>query len=232
MKTSRLLSVALLAGLLVPAAHASSNRTLNGALLGGIAGAIIGNNSGDGDAWKGAAIGTAAGALFGAASENHQRGNDQDRPLYSHYGDRRDHSFSHYSYRSSYGYSPVYYSPAYSYYRPSYANRGLILGGIAGGIIGNNSRRFHHNTWRGVAIGAGTGWLLGSWADSRHRERTCYDNNLCNPVPNQNPELADNHSSTNSTSAPTQTTPTPQTVIINNYYSTTPMSSANSLFGR
>src|ERR1017187_5799405 len=36
---------------------------------------------------------------------------------------------------------------------------GALLGGLVGGIIGNN---VHHQTWQGVAIGAGSGYVLGN----------------------------------------------------------------------
>ena len=36
---------------------------------------------------------------------------------------------------------------------------GALLGGIVGGIIGNN---VHHQTWQGAAIGAGSGYVLGN----------------------------------------------------------------------
>jgi len=39
---------------------------------------------------------------------------------------------------------------------------GVVLGGIAGAIIGNNSGSLHHNAWQGAAIGAGAGLLFGS----------------------------------------------------------------------
>jgi len=42
------------------------------------------------------------------------------------------------------------------------ASNGLLLGGIAGGIIGHND---HNQTGRGIAIGAASGLILGSIAD-------------------------------------------------------------------
>jgi len=39
---------------------------------------------------------------------------------------------------------------------------GVVFGGIAGAIIGNNSGSLHHNAWQGAAIGAGAGLLFGS----------------------------------------------------------------------
>jgi outer membrane lipoprotein SlyB len=232
-------TVALLALIAVTqTAQAQSLRpeTAGGALLGGIAGAIIGNNSGDlnHNAWRGAAIGTVAGGLIGSAV-----GSSRDR-YYSHevpvpHPARYGRNSYDYSYRYSpsyrYGYDHSgYYSPSYSsYYRePVYyssgsrnrASTGLLLGGIAGAIIGHNSGDLRHNAWRGAAIGAGSGWLLGAIADERARER-----NREQPIVYA-PE-------TSETTAPAQQT-VPQTVIINNnYYGTaSSMSSANSLFGR
>ena len=46
-------------------------------------------------------------------------------------------------------------------FRPE-SNGGVVLGGIAGAIIGNNSGSLHHNAWQGAAIGAGVGLLFGS----------------------------------------------------------------------
>jgi hypothetical protein len=47
---------------------------------------------------------------------------------------------------------------------------GVVLGGIAGAIIGNNSGSLHHNAWQGAAIGAGAGLLFGSaLGDSRYQ---------------------------------------------------------------
>lgn len=142
----------------------------------------------------------------------------------------------HYIYRHSpsvyFGYGPAYY-PAYGYYPgygPDYpyyggyygsgsaAASGLWLGALAGGIIGNNSGS--HNGWRGAAWGAGAGWLLGSIVDANRRPV----NYATAPVTVTAPVQA----------APAATPAAPQQVtIINNYYnSASPMSGANSLFGR
>jgi hypothetical protein len=47
------------------------------------------------------------------------------------------------------------------------ASNGVLLGGIAGAVIGHNSGSLSHNGWQGAAIGAGVGALLGAAADSR-----------------------------------------------------------------
>ena len=50
----------------------------------------------------------------------------------------------------------------------SSAVNGAVVGGVAGAVIGHNSRGLHHNGWRGAARGAGTGLLVGAVMD-RHR---------------------------------------------------------------
>jgi outer membrane lipoprotein SlyB len=202
--------------------------TVNGAVLGGIAGAVIGNNSGDlhHNAWRGAAIGTLAGGLIGSSigeSRERRDGYQVQRPSgYYIYGP----SYRPYGYRGAYGYGsygyaqPGYYYSDYSYDRPSYAASGLWLGGLTGAIIGNNSHG--HNAWRGAAWGAGAGLLLGAIADENAREEEAREvayQDVQAPATVQN--------------APAETTPQNVT-IINNYSSSpsTPMSSANGMFGR
>jgi uncharacterized protein YcfJ len=55
--------------------------------------------------------------------------------------------------------------------RPEAVN-GAVWGGVAGAIIGNNSGDLRHNAWRGAAIGAGTGLLLGSIVGENNDYRT------------------------------------------------------------
>lgn len=231
---------------------------VNGAVLGGIAGAVIGNNSGDlrHNAWKGAAIGAGAGLLLGEAIGNANasaRNTRIDAPrdggyVYrqspepavrfgvsygqGYYGRSGHRGYSHgnrgygfgYSYVPSYGYYSgygndyPYYGTTGYYGSSSGATNGLLLGALAGGIIGNNSGS--HNGWRGAAWGAGAGWLLGSIADA-NRRTVAYDTApvVVQPAP----------------AAPTAqpAAPAQPITIINNYYNTpTPMSGANSLFGR
>lgn len=140
---------------------------------------------------------------------------------------------------SGYGWGPAVYRsyPAYSYY-PGYgeaypyystypagsaASTGLLLGSLAGGVIGHNSGDFRHDGWRGAAWGAGIGWLLGSVVDARRRA-DAYSSAPVVVYPAQTVQAA----------APPVAPAQPQQVtIINNYYNTpTPMSSANGLFGR
>jgi len=140
---------------------------------------------------------------------------------------------------AGYGWGPAVYrsAPAYGYY-PGYgdgypyystypagsaASTGLLLGSLAGGIIGHNSGDFRHNGWRGAAWGAGIGWLLGSVVDARrHADVYASAPIVVQPAPAVQ------------VSAPSAAPAQPQQVtIINNYYNTpTPMTSANGLFGR
>jgi len=184
---------------------------------GAVLGAIIGHNSGSlgHDAWRGAAYGAAAGLLIdGAFGPGYYGG-------YGYYGtnDRR-YGWAGpgaYVYRAApvvygdYGYD---YNYDYAFYgRPDYQASGLWLGALAGAIIGRNSGSLGHNAWRGAAYGAGAGYLLGSIAESNVHRR----------------EILVGPSAPAAVAAPAQ----PQQVtIINNYYNTTPMSSANSMFGR
>ncbi len=236
MKTSVVL-LALVAATQTADAQFIRRETAGGALLGGIAGAVIGNNSGalKHNSWRGAAIGTVAGALIGSAV-----------------GTSRDNGYSHDmpvpTYRSGYGRDYGYYSPSvsryrqptyftdYSYREPGYygsshrahtsertrASTGLILGGIAGAVIGNNSGDLRHNAWRGAAIGAASGWILGAIADQRAIDRQ------------REAVYAMSPQETAPATPAAPASAVPQTVIINNnYYGLqSSMTSANSLFGR
>ncbi len=229
MKATVSLCLALAA---LSSAHAQIFRpeAVNGALLGGIAGAVIGHNSGslNHNGWQGAAIGAGAGYLLGqavGASNDAARAHEVPVPgargayIYRRPVDCYGDSWGSYYDADGYGYD---YAPTYSYYRPygygSAAANGLWLGALTGGIVGHNSGEFHHNGWRGAAWGAGIGWLLGSVADANRREARYSQPVIVAP--------------------PAATTPaqpaTQPVTIINNYYgnTTTPMSSANSLFGR
>lgn len=219
MKTILSLAVALVA--FVPAqAQIFRPASVNGALLGGLAGAIIGNNSGslNHDAWKGAAIGAGAGLLIGSAIDANQRdvwhGSGAPAPRVS----------GEFVYRSGPAYRPYPYSGGYYYSRPDYRGTGLILGGIGGAIIGNNSRGFRHDAWRGAAWGAGLGYIIGAIAEDHVRYRT-------RPVVVEQPPV---YVQVPSTPAPAVSAPPQQVTIINNYYNTpaTPMTAANGLFGR
>jgi outer membrane lipoprotein SlyB len=221
MKTLLVSGLALLTATALPA-QIIRPEAVNGAVLGGIAGAVIGNNSGDlhHNAWRGAAYGAGAGLILGSVigEANEQRYGHQvpvpPRPRT-------------YVYREA----PGYYSPnvvytdadyGYSSYavedeRPNYAGRGLLLGGIAGAIIGNNSGDLHHNAWRGAAYGAAAGYILGSIAENNARRReAALTRVVVNPAPVTYAAPAP--------AAPVVATPPPAPP--------SPMASANSLFGR
>jgi len=229
MKTIAALTLSLLAlaSVQTQVLHADA---VNGAIVGGIAGAIIGNNSGDHNALRGAAIGSVAGALIGSASDNsHSHGYYARPPLRVGVGYYSGSGYGHgyHGYRNSYGYgaygyvAPVAYYSDYGYRRPSYASSGMFWGGITGAIIGNNSYR--HNAWRGAALGAGAGLLIGAIADQDARER---EERAAAILDAQSAAAAQNA---------TAVQPAPQNVtIINNYNApaSTPMSSANGMFGR
>lgn len=144
-----------------------------------------------------------------------------------------------------YGYSRYYSSPVYGYYDgywpydyPYYgvtgyggyygggsaASNGLLLGALAGGIIGNNSGEFRHSGWRGAAWGAGLGWLLGAVVDANRRPVTYAYPNVASVVPAA--------SAAPVAPAPAATTAQPVTIINNYYGNAAPMSGANALFGR
>jgi uncharacterized protein YcfJ len=132
-------------------AHAQiiTSEGLGGALIGAVAGGILGNNIGNSNTWEGAAIGAGAGLILGnvVREVRHQGGAQTQVPVpYQHYR------------------QPI---PG-TQYSPSNATRGALLGGIAGGIIGNNTG--DRNLWRGVAIGTGGGYLLGSAIDASQRQ--------------------------------------------------------------
>lgn len=204
MKT--LLSLGL-AALTLTSAHAQifGPRALDGALLGGIAGAVIGHNSGSlsHNGWQGAAIGAGVGALIGAANDQRDASFDARVPIAR--GD--------YVYRDG--------------YRGSAAGNGLVLGALAGGIIGHN-RGFSHGRdgWRGVTWGAGAGWLLGSIVDANYGYYRSYDYGYPRAVVMSQPQPVAVQA------APAAAAPQ-QITIINNYYgNASPMAGANSLFGR
>lgn len=153
-------ALALAAGVSPARSQGLSDDQIGGALLGAIAGGIIGNNSRHSNTWEGAAIGAGAGLLLGSVA-----GSARDRststhvpvPVYSG-------SWDHHRYDACE--SPRWRSSHdRRAYRPNAGASGAVLGAIAGGVIGNNSR--HSNTWEGAAIGAGAGFLLGSIVDNQ-----------------------------------------------------------------
>lgn len=186
--------------------------TVSGAVLGGVAGAIIGNNSGrGGHGWEGAAYGVAAGALLGSAV-----GQSRERSTYQ--GTQVPVPVYSYANAPVYRTSPVYRETVSS--RPNYAATGTLLGGIAGAIIGHNDGR---HGWEGAAYGAGAGLLLGAIAENQARKNEAAASAIADLTAAQS-------------AAPAAASMQP--VIVNNYYgsssttATTPMSTANGLFGR
>ena len=244
MKTTVVLSLALLA-VTSSAAQALRPQAVNGALLGGVAGAIIGHNSGDlrHNAWRGAAYGAGAGLLIGSiVGDAHDRrfATRVPRPDYprayiyrhapSYYGYGYYGRPSHYYRRGGdFGYVS-YEAPLYAddyYGGGDYASNGLLLGALAGAVIGNNSGGLRHNAWRGAAYGAATGYILGSIAESNAR-RYQYQNANASPViatvaSNQN---GDATTATSYDPEPQPAAPAAPAAPASS------MSAANSLFGR
>jgi hypothetical protein len=173
-------------------------------------------------------------AVERAPAGNEHRGNDgrsrSDWQGHSNWGGR-DYGYGRTSvyvgyqpfvYDTSY-YGGYYGYPAYSYgyydYAGSGTTTGLFLGALAGGIIGNNSRAFHHDAWLGALWGAGVGSAIGNAVET-NRSAIVYAQPTIAPA-----------STAIATQAPAAAAQ-PAT-IINNYYGTaTPMAAANSLFGR
>ncbi|MEO6003232.1 MAG: YMGG-like glycine zipper-containing protein [Opitutus sp.] len=251
MKSS--LTACLLAVLAVTASLSAQGlrpEAVNGAVIGGVAGAIIGNNSGDfrHNGLRGAAYGAGAGMLIGQMAGD-SRGYGSRTQVRVHAAPRtylyRD-SGRYYGHGGYYGYrgdrpwrGGYYYRPGYtytdsdyygysdydsSYYGgSSYATNGLLLGGLAGAIIGYNSGGLHHNAWRGAGIGAAAGYLFGSIAENNARRREAI---LTQQAGNSG------GAGEQPTSAAPAVVDTPAPVTAAKLQSSTPMSSANSLFGR
>src|SRR5690606_31947518 len=77
-----------------------------------------------------------------------------------------------YGYRYDYAY-PAVYADDFSYRRGSthHTANGLLLGALAGAVIGNNSGDLGNSAWRGAAYGAAGGLLLGAIADHRANKK-------------------------------------------------------------
>ena len=205
MKTLASLGLLVVLGSAGAQAQIFRPEAVNGAALGAIAGAIIGNNSGslDHNAWRGAAwgagIGLVAGQVLGDAND---RGEWRGPPLPAHAPQR----------------PPFRGGPAHGFDRRPFDRRdGLVWGAITGAVVGNNSRVFRHNSWRGAAWGAGVGYILGAIAEDGARHRPLPRSVRVAPPP-----------------APVVTAPAQQITIINNYYNApaTGMAPANQLFVR
>lgn len=189
--------------------------TVGGAALGAVAGGVIGNNTGSRNhGTEGAVIGAVAGGLLGSSYARSQR---ESRPYYYYTG------APSYYYTTGPSYAPPVYRATPSYARPSRTATTTLLGGIAGAIIGHNNGR---RGWEGAAIGAGSGYLLGRLSEPSFVSRPVMSGYAPYAYYNQQPVVV---------SAPAAQTQQPQNItIINNYYggASTPMSSANSMFGR
>jgi hypothetical protein len=203
MKTPIFLALALLAAVPGRAQIFGPNAT-SGLLLGGLAGGIIGHNDHN-QTGRGIAIGAASGLILGSIV---------DQANYDSYQRTEVSGPDYYGYRQA----PAYYYADtdydYGYTRPNYAVSGALLGGLAGGIIGYNN---HFQTGRGILIGAASGLILGSIAEHAARERGLAAGRTAvvySPVEQAPAPVAQEPQA--------QAAPAPAT----------PMSSANSLFGR
>lgn len=127
-------------------------------------------------------------------------------------------------YSYAYAGDPVYVAPTYATTPPSRAASGLFWGGLLGAIVGNNSGSLGHNAWRGAAYGAAAGYLLGAVGDHAAREReTAVARAVAYP-----PVYDAAATAASAPSAPDRPLASPPTVR----RPASPMSSANSLFGR
>jgi len=186
--------------------------TVGGAALGAVAGGVIGNNTGSRNGTQGAVIGALAGGLLGSTYARSQRET-------SPYAYNTGGPSYYYSEGSNYA-PPTYYSTPSSA-RPSYTATTTLLGGVAGAIIGHNNGR---RGWEGAAIGAGAGYLLGRLSEPSRTQQPVSRGYAPYAYYRQPASVV--------VTAPAQQ---PQQItIINNYYGAgaTPMSNANSMFGR
>lgn len=235
MKTALVLSLTALLSAAPVSAQVFRPEAVNGAVIGGVAGAIIGHNSGDlrHNGWRGAAYGAGAGLLIGSlVGEAHDRRWAHQVPLPAY---PRTYIYRH---------APAYYHrPAYTYYggyggygggtyvyddevfdgRPNYAANGLLLGALAGAVIGHNSGDLRHNGWRGAAYGATAGYLLGAIAENQARRREAI---MTQQVVSAAPaSVADTAAAPPVMATATEATAKPAEPA-------PPMAAANSLFGR
>ncbi len=211
MKTSISLLALSLAAL--PAqAQLFTPSTVGGAALGAVAGGVIGNNTGSRNGTQGAVIGALAGGLLGSAYARSQRET-------SPYSDNTGGPSYYHSSGPSYAPPAYYHTPASA--RPSHTATTTLLGGVAGAIIGHNNGR---RGWEGAAIGAGAGYVLGRLSEPSRGHHPASRGYRPYPYYRQSESVL--------IAAPAAQ---PQQItIINNYYggATTPMSNANSMFGR
>jgi len=185
--------------------------------VGGVIGGVIGHNS-HGHTAEGVAIGAGTGLLLGKAitSVNESSGyygRSIPQPQVSYYQDQ-----------------------AVAVSRPNYAVSGAVVGGIVGGIIGHNS---HGHTAEGVAIGAGSGLLLGSLVENQVRKSEL--RSVAQPAVILQPSVSTVQPQQSTTGAcvsqPTQSAPQAQSPtsaqgVVAGAYAVSSMQSANALFGR
>jgi outer membrane lipoprotein SlyB len=227
------------------------NNGLKGAAIGSVAGALVGSAVADSrhsSRSHGSSYYSRGGSRYGrhdggariSIGYGYGHGRPYWNPVHRHsVFARPGHIFAYPGYRYGsywrpYGYDSYYYgAPLYSSYgygyagdgyygAPSGAATGAILGGLAGAIIGNNSG--NGSGWQGAAIGAGTGLILGAVSDSaRERREARVPVSQAPYVEAPQADLAAKAAA----EAPRNVT------IINNYYGgSSPMSGANSLYGR
>ena len=99
-----------------------------------------------------------------------------------HWGYPRDYAANRrWAYYPAYGveYGIRYPAPVVVYPAPvsapsGPAATGFWLGALAGGILGHNSGDLGHNAWRGAALGAGAGLLLGSVVEASRTAPVSY----------------------------------------------------------
>jgi uncharacterized membrane protein len=206
MKTTVTLALAVLA--LAPAqAQIFRPEAAGATVLGALAGAIIGHNSGslNHNAWQGAALGAGTGLILGSIAGDARAWRNTQVPV---------PAAPRYFVRAA----PAGYSYAPSG-RPDYSAVGTFLGGIAGAIIGHNSGDLHHNGWRGAALGATAGYVLGRIAEQNARAQEAV-------------ALAESQSPAIVAIPPAPAAPQPVTIINNYPARPSPMAAANGLFGR
>ncbi len=80
-------------------------------------------------------------------------------------------SFGYPAFPRVYSYSHYDYGRPVGTARPNYAASGLLLGALAGAVIGNNSGDLGNSAWRGAALGGVAGLAAGATVENRARER-------------------------------------------------------------